>query len=256
MTGPISLRSRLSILASRIVPGLAALLGAAQIAGCATELSQVPPSAGRPDGWGRPAPPRAEDDEDVPTMMVPVAGVGPEGVPDTFFAERSGGRVHQASDILASRGTPVVSAEDGTIRRVGVNRLGGNMIYATDPSERFVLYYAHLDGYAAGLTAGLKVHRGQVLGYVGTTGNAPKNTPHLHFQLMRRRPDGSIFGGPPIDPRPYLLLPGRILFPDRSDRPDRPNQSDRPDPPARPDGNRWEPVATYLGPTTLADGAP
>ncbi len=192
--------------------GLGLLLASVQLSGCAAELCQV--STRSVAGLPPPPPPSAEDNDDVPTLMVPVAGVDPDGVPDTFFSTRSGGRVHQASDILAPRGTPVVSAEEGTVRRVGQNRLGGNMIYVTDPSERFVFYYAHLDRYAVGLFAGQRVHRGQVLGYVGTTGNAPPGSPHLHFQLMRRRPDGSLYGGPPIDARPYLLLPGRVLFED------------------------------------------
>lgn len=144
------------------------------------------------------------------SLMVPVAGVHPTQVPDTFFAPRSGGRVHQASDIPAPEGTPVVSADDGMIARFGQNRLGGNMIYALDAAGHYVYYYAHLQRFADGLYTGQRVRRGEVLGYVGSTGNASPDAPHLHFQLMLRPADGSIHGGPPIDPRPVFALPGEI----------------------------------------------
>lgn len=144
------------------------------------------------------------------SLMVPVLGVYPAQVPDTFFAPRSGGRVHQASDIPAPEGTPVLSADDGVIVRFGQNRLGGNMIYALDAAGQYVYYYAHLQRFADGLYTGQRVRRGEVLGYVGTTGNASPDAPHLHFQLMLRPADGSIHGGPPIDPRPVFALPGAL----------------------------------------------
>lgn len=142
-------------------------------------------------------------------LMVPVVGVAPDQVPDTFWAPRSGGRLHQASDILAARGTPVLAAGDGVIVRVGQNRLGGNIIYAIDVAGRYVYYYAHLDGFTAELREGQLVRQGEILGYVGSTGNAAAGAPHLHFQLMRRPEDGSIHGGEPIDPRPLFTLVGR-----------------------------------------------
>ncbi|MCS6912446.1 MAG: M23 family metallopeptidase [Myxococcota bacterium] len=142
-------------------------------------------------------------------LMVPVAGVLPEQVPDNFYAPRGGGRIHEATDIPAPRGTPVVSADDGHLLRIGRNRHGGNIIYATDPSGRFIYYYAHLEAFAAGLTPGQPVRRGDVLGTVGTTGNASAGHPHLHFQLMLRPSDGSIHGGRPLDARPYFVYPGR-----------------------------------------------
>jgi murein DD-endopeptidase MepM/ murein hydrolase activator NlpD len=130
-------------------------------------------------------------------------------VGDTYWQARDGGaRTHQALDILAKRGTPVLSADGGTILRLTKSTLGGITIYATDPERRFVFYYAHLDGYAAGLREGQAVARGEVIGYVGTTGNAPKNTPHLHFQVMRYVDARTWWGGPPLDPRPFLSQPG------------------------------------------------
>lgn len=142
-------------------------------------------------------------------LMVPVEGVAPEKVPDTYWQARDGGaRTHQAVDILAKRGTPVLSADSGTILRLTKSTLGGITIYATDPARRFVLYYAHLDRYAEGLREGKTVAQGEVIGYVGTTGNAPKNTPHLHFQVMRYVDARTWWGGPPLDPRAFLTRPG------------------------------------------------
>lgn len=139
-------------------------------------------------------------------MMVPVAGKKVEQLEDTFDEGRSSGRVHRALDILAARGTPVLAADSGRILRVKFNTLGGNTIYATDPLGRVVYYYAHLDAYRSGLTEGMAVARGDTLGFVGTTGNAPKDTPHLHFQVMRMPPDGKYWDGEPINPYPLFLL--------------------------------------------------
>jgi hypothetical protein len=108
-------------------------------------------------------------------LMVPAAGVRPEDVPDTFDEPRVGGRRrHHSLDIRAPRGTPVVSADAGTVLAVGASRLGGRSVYATDSERRFVYYYAHLDRHGPGLRAGTAVTRGQLLGEVGTTGNAPR----------------------------------------------------------------------------------
>jgi peptidoglycan LD-endopeptidase LytH len=139
-------------------------------------------------------------------MQIPVAGMTLNQLQDTFDEGRSSGRVHRALDILAPRGTAVVAADSGRILRVKFNSLGGNTIYATDPLGRIVYYYAHLDAYRSGLTEGAAVARGDTLGFVGTTGNAPKDTPHLHFQVMRMPPDGKYWDGEPINPYPLFLL--------------------------------------------------
>jgi murein DD-endopeptidase MepM/ murein hydrolase activator NlpD len=139
-------------------------------------------------------------------LAIPVAGKTVDRLQDTFDEGRDGGRVHRALDILAPRGTPVLAADSGRILRVKSNALGGNTIYATDPQERIVYYYAHLDAYQRGLTEGLVVARGDTLGFVGTTGNAPKDTPHLHFQVMRMPPDGKYWDGEAINPYPLFLL--------------------------------------------------
>jgi peptidoglycan LD-endopeptidase LytH len=143
-------------------------------------------------------------------LAVPVLGRYPADVPTTFTDGRSGGRRHNAVDILAPRGTPVLSADDGVILRLSSNTLGGITVYATDPERRFVYYYAHLDAYAPGLRVDQRVRRGEVLGYVGTTGNAPKNTPHLHFQITRVLDRDRLWDGVPIDPKPFFQLPGAL----------------------------------------------
>lgn len=142
-------------------------------------------------------------------LLVPVEGADPARIPDSYTAPRSGGRTHFAVDIFAPRGTPVVSADDGTILRVTTNALGGKTIYATDPERRLVFYYAHLDDWAKGISEGQDVSRGSVIGYVGTTGNAPKNTPHLHFQVMRMSDGRRWWEGEPMNPLPYLTTTGR-----------------------------------------------
>jgi murein DD-endopeptidase MepM/ murein hydrolase activator NlpD len=141
-------------------------------------------------------------------LMVPVAGVRVRDVPDNYRAARAGGLRHNATDILAPRGTPVLAVDAGRILRLSRNAAGGTTIYATDPAERFVYYYAHLDRYHPDLRDGMRVEKGQVIGYVGTTGNAPANTPHLHLQVMRARDVRRWWEGVPLDVRPYLSEDG------------------------------------------------
>jgi murein DD-endopeptidase MepM/ murein hydrolase activator NlpD len=143
-------------------------------------------------------------------LMVPIAGVDPCDVPDTFDTTRENGRRrHEALDIPAPRGTPVVSADDGVVLAVRESRHGGLTVYAADPDRRFVYYYAHLDRYRAGLRAGTTLARGDVLGAVGTSGNADRRAPHLHFQVTVVEDAGAWWDGRAIDPRPFLVRPGR-----------------------------------------------
>jgi peptidoglycan LD-endopeptidase LytH len=139
-------------------------------------------------------------------MIIPVAGISLERLRDTFDEGRDAGRTHRALDILAPRGTAVLAADSGRIIRIGTSNLGGNIIYATDPLGRVVYYYAHLDAFQPGLVQGGSIARGDTLGFVGTTGNAPKDTPHLHFQVMRMPEDGKYWDGSPINPYPLFLL--------------------------------------------------
>lgn len=159
-----------------------------------------PATAGRPDA-------ALADLLRAKQLMVPVNGVAPARVPDTFRARR-GDRIHSAVDIMAPRGTPVLSADAGKVFKIRSNNLGGLTVYAIDDDERFVYYYAHLDHYADGLKEGMSLQPGDVIGYVGTTGNAPPDTPHLHFQLLTYRGKGRWWDGDPLDPRPFLARPG------------------------------------------------
>jgi murein DD-endopeptidase MepM/ murein hydrolase activator NlpD len=160
----------------------------------------------------RAAPPRSDVADSTylrsRALMVPVVGVIPAKVYDSYKAHRSGGRTHHALDIMAPRGTEVLAADDGRVLRMRRSQLGGLTIYALDAGERFIYYYAHLDRYAKTVYEGKIVAKGEVIGYVGTTGDAPKNTPHLHFQVMKRPSAARWWDGPPLDPLPYLALPG------------------------------------------------
>ena len=111
-----------------------------------------------------------------------------------------GARAHEAVDILAPRGTPVHAVEDGTIEKLFLSKQGGITAYQFDPSKRFCYYYAHLGRYAPGLQEKQAVSQGDVIGYVGTTGNAPPNTPHLHFAIFELTPEKHWWQGEPIDP--------------------------------------------------------
>jgi peptidoglycan LD-endopeptidase LytH len=148
------------------------------------------------------APPDAElEDRD---LTLPVQGITAEQLVRSFDDERGGDRKHQAIDILAPKGTPVLAVEDGRIARLFNSKAGGITIYQFDPSERFCYYYAHLDRYADGLRENDVVRNGQVIGYVGVTGNAPKNTPHLHFAVFRLTAEKRWWEGTPIDPYDVL----------------------------------------------------
>jgi murein DD-endopeptidase MepM/ murein hydrolase activator NlpD len=122
------------------------------------------------------------------------------------FAERrdSGGRPHEAVDMLAPRNTLIRAVEDGTIAKLFTSQAGGTTIYQYDPSGRFCYYYAHLERYADGLHDGQRVSQGEVIGYVGTSGNAPPNTPHLHFAVFELDAEKHWWKGRAIDP--YLIF--------------------------------------------------
>jgi len=133
-------------------------------------------------------------------LALPVKGVDSKELQDTFEDNRGDGRRHEAIDILASRNTPVIAVEDGTIARLFTSKAGGLTVYQFDPSSTYAYYYAHLERYASGLTDGDRVRRGQVLGYVGTSGNAPPDTPHLHFAIFKLTDKKQWWQGTPIDP--------------------------------------------------------
>ena len=146
--------------------------------------------------------PAAEELEDR-DLIIPVDGITPEQLTRSF-ADKRGDRQHEAIDILAPQHTPVKAIEAGRIARLFYSKAGGVTVYQFDPSERFCYYYAHLDRYAEGLAEGQQVRQGQVIGYVGVTGNAPKNTPHLHFAIFRLSAARRWWEGSPIDPYDVL----------------------------------------------------
>lgn len=138
-------------------------------------------------------------------LQFPVEGIGREALVDSFLEARgAGSRRHHAVDILAPRRTPVRAVEAGTVARLLTGGAGGISLYQFDPGRRYCYYYAHLDGYAPGLREGSPVQRGQVLGYVGSTGNAPRTAPHLHFAIFRVDLSEQWWGGRALNPYPVL----------------------------------------------------
>jgi murein DD-endopeptidase MepM/ murein hydrolase activator NlpD len=149
-----------------------------------------------------PIPSSSEDIEDR-DLEIPVRGVEENELYDSFDDAR-GSRVHQAIDIMAERGTPVLAVEDGSIRKLFESKAGGLTLYQFDSSEAFCYYYAHLDSYAHNLREGKTVRKGDVIGYVGSTGNASKDAPHLHFAIFRLTTEKQWWKGEPINPYPIL----------------------------------------------------
>jgi murein DD-endopeptidase MepM/ murein hydrolase activator NlpD len=137
-------------------------------------------------------------------LEMPVDGVAPGALTRQFDDARGGSRRHEAIDILAPRNTPVRAVDDGRIARLFLSRAGGLTIYQFDPTERFCYYYAHLERYEPGVREGEWVRKGQVIGFVGTSGNAPKDAPHLHFAVFQLTADKRWWEGRPIDPYDIL----------------------------------------------------
>jgi peptidoglycan LD-endopeptidase LytH len=137
-------------------------------------------------------------------LLIPVEGVTTSRLTDTFNDSRAVGRRHDAIDIMVPRGTEVRAADDGTIAKLFTSKAGGLTIYQFDPTQTFSYYYAHLDRYAFGLAEHQPVKRGQLLGYVGSTGNASETAPHLHFAIARLGTDRAWWKGDPINPYPLL----------------------------------------------------
>lgn len=147
--------------------------------------------------------PSMRDAEAPRAMIVPVVGIPRSAMRDTFDQPR-GGRRHEAIDILAPRGTPVIATDDGIVKKLFTSKPGGLTVYQFDPDQRFCYYYAHLDAYAPGLREGQLLRRGDVIGYVGTTGNSSPDTPHLHFALIRLDKERRWWTGTYVNPYPFL----------------------------------------------------
>jgi murein DD-endopeptidase MepM/ murein hydrolase activator NlpD len=143
------------------------------------------------------APPNA------PHLLMPIAGVDPNRLEDTFGQARDG-RKHDALDIMAPKGTPVLAVDEGNVVKLFTSKQGGLTVYQFNDAQTLCYYYAHLDHYATGLKEGTLMRKGEVLGYVGSTGDASPSAPHLHFSVFRLGPDKKWWQGTAIDPLPLL----------------------------------------------------
>lgn len=141
-------------------------------------------------------------------LVIPVAGIAASQLADTFDDARGEGRVHDAIDIMAPRGTPVIAAAAGTVEKLFDSKLGGTTIYIRRDGGQWIDYYAHLDAYAPGLAEGQKISQGQKIGTVGSTGDASPEAPHLHYAINAMAPGESWYQGKAINPYP-LLIKGR-----------------------------------------------
>ena len=176
--------------------------GAVAASAVAEPQTREPVSADTPSG----APPQGMDgtpEVGLQNLLLPVEGVRGEDLRDDFDDSR-GSRHHGAIDILAPRDTPIFAVADGPIAKLWQSVPGGLTVYQFDSSGRFCFYYAHLERYAKGLKEGDRIARGAVIGYVGTSGNAPRDTPHLHFAIYRLGPERRWWEGEALNPLPLL----------------------------------------------------
>lgn len=137
-------------------------------------------------------------------LLIPVAGISASQLRNTFDEGRGSNRRHDALDIPAARGTPVLAVADGSVAKLFDSKPGGLTVYQFDSTEQFAYYYAHLDRYAAGIAEGRVLKRGDLVGYVGSSGNANAAAPHLHFAIFELGPEKLWWKGTPINPYPLL----------------------------------------------------
>ncbi len=133
-------------------------------------------------------------------LALPVFAIRAAQLADSYTQPRAGGASHQALDIMAPRGTPVLAVEDGRVIKLFLSKAGGISLYQFDRAAEYVYYYAHLDRYADGIVEGDSLSKGQIIGYVGSSGNALPNAPHLHFSVLRLGPERQWWRGTPINP--------------------------------------------------------
>jgi murein DD-endopeptidase MepM/ murein hydrolase activator NlpD len=169
----------------------------------------MPIAVGNPAGSASPSVgPGDLDQLRAENLLIPVSGVAAKDLVDSFDDMRGGTRHHNALDIMAARNTAVLSTTDATILKLHTSVAGGLTIYASDPSSKYVMMYGHLDSYRPGLKEGEKVKRGQIIGFVGSTGNANPLAPHLHFQVTRNDNLKEWWKGTPINPFPVFRPKG------------------------------------------------
>ena len=150
-----------------------------------------------------PPPIQLPDPTPAATLGMPIAGVDPHTLKSNF-SEARGGHAHEALDIMAPRGTPVLAVAEGNVVKLFTSKQGGLTVYQFDNSGAWCYYYAHLDRYAPALKEGTLLRRGDVLGYVGSTGDASPNAPHLHFAVFQLGPEKHWWQGTAMDPLPLL----------------------------------------------------
>jgi murein DD-endopeptidase MepM/ murein hydrolase activator NlpD len=137
-------------------------------------------------------------------LLVPVEGIKAAQLSDNFDQPRGTERHHEALDIMAPTGTKVIAVADGKVVKLFNSKPGGLTVYQFDPTEKYAYYYAHLDRYADGLKEGAPIKRGELIGYVGSTGNANPAAPHLHFAVVALTPEKQWWKGTPINPFPMM----------------------------------------------------
>lgn len=202
------------VLARQCAAALGALLLAvaapqAAAQGLAALSANRAAAVGEAGGCAATAPPAASNMPEYARLLVaarliiPVAGVSRASLRDSFD-ECRGAHRHAAIDIAAPLRTPVIAAGPGRVAKLFDSVPGGRTVYQFDPEERFAYYYAHLDAYAPGLHEGMQLERGDLLGYVGVTGNAPPGAPHLHFAIFRLGPEKKWWQGEAVNPFPFL----------------------------------------------------
>ncbi len=147
----------------------------------------------------------SQTDPILSKLAPPIDGLKPGAIHDTYNDVRGAGRRHEAVDMMAPRGTPVRAVTSGKIAKLFVSKPGGLTIYQFDATEKYCFYYAHLAAYAAGLAEGREVLAGDLIGYVGSSGNAREDSPHLHLAVFELGPDKKWWEGIPINPYKYLL---------------------------------------------------
>jgi murein DD-endopeptidase MepM/ murein hydrolase activator NlpD len=177
------------------------------VAAAKPPAASASPAAGAPpDTHVVGTPPDAVIRAPSPDLRAPIDGMNIDSMKGGFTEVR-GTRAHEAVDILMPRGTPIHAVSDGTIAKLFFSKAGGITIYEFDADERLCYYYAHLERYVDGLHEGQHVAKGEVIGYVGTSGNAPPNTPHLHFAIFELNADRRWWQGRPLDP--YMVFKQR-----------------------------------------------
>jgi len=169
-----------------------------------TEVIPPPVETVAAPAVSEPVAPVAQPVTHITPLIIPVAGVRPDQLIDTFTASRSEGRTHDAIDIMAPAETPVLAAADGQIQKLWQSERGGTTIYQLSANQKLIFYYAHLARYADGLTEGKQVRQGEVIAYVGDTGNAGPGNYHLHFSIAAVSDPKRYWEGSNINPYPLL----------------------------------------------------